>query len=202
MPDAGHVGGVIQNTFVFLTFLRDLNISKVHVIGHHSGAVLAVEIAAKNPDLAVSICLVGPCVLSAKERAAMKEKFFAPFNEPEPSASHLQKTWDYLGRMGVGEDLDLWQREVIDHVRAWKGRTQIYGAVWAQDAEALYQQVRCPILLMCARDDVLWSFFEDVQTLRPGIPAVEIEGGNFELDRDVQGIVRAWSPFLQANEQR
>lgn len=173
---------------------------KCHIIGHHSGAVLAVEFAAIRPDFVASICLVGPAIMSEEERAAMKEMYFKPFNEPQEDGSHLLKTWDYLGRMGVAEDLDLWQREAVDHIRAWRGRNLIYGAVWAQESETLYKQITCPILLMCARDDVLWKYFGHVQSLRPEVESVEIKGGNFELDRDVEGIERSWSAFLKRAE--
>jgi hypothetical protein len=56
-----------------------------------------------------------------------------------PDGSHLLKTWDYLRAMGVGEDLELFQREAIDHIRAWKGRNQIYGAIWDQDKEGYFK---------------------------------------------------------------
>jgi pimeloyl-ACP methyl ester carboxylesterase len=172
------------------------NGSKFHINGHHSGAVLAVEIAAKYPELVASICLIGPTVMSQEERAAMKEIYFKPFNEPTKDGSHLLKTWSYLEHMGVSEDLYLWQREAVDHIRAWKGRTLIYGAVWAQDSESLYKNVTCPILLLCAKDDVLWKYFGHVKALRPEVEFGEIEGGNFEPDRDAAGIQVLWSRFL------
>jgi pimeloyl-ACP methyl ester carboxylesterase len=185
---------------LFHSLFTTLSLTTAHIIGHHSGACLAVELAASYPDFVKSICLVGPTVMSAEERAAMKEVYFKPFNEPVEDGSHLMKTWEYLGNMGIGGDIGLWQREVVDHVRAWRGRNLIYGAVWAQDAERFYMDVRCGILLMCARDDVLWKFFEGVKGMRPEVRAVEVEGGNFELDRDVEGIERGWSEFLEEVE--
>lgn len=173
---------------------------KCHLMGHHSGAVLAVELAARHPEMVQSICLVGPTVMSAEERAAMKTVYFAPFNEPVRDGSHLLKTWQYLEHMGVGEDLNLWQREAVDHIRAWRGRTLIYGAVWAQDSERLYTEAQCPVLLMCARDDALWKYFGHVRALKPDIEAVEIEGANFEPDRDVEGIEKAWTGFLDKSK--
>ncbi|KAF2029465.1 alpha/beta-hydrolase [Setomelanomma holmii] len=127
-----------------------------HIIGHHSGAALAPQLAVMFPSIVRIICLVGPIVVREAERIAMTEKFMAPFNTPEPSGEHLSKTWDYLGRMGVTshgacsapptsctpDDLELWQRELLDHVRAWNGRLQIYGTVWACDSEALFKQVQ------------------------------------------------------------
>ncbi|KAH8686107.1 Alpha/Beta hydrolase protein [Tricladium varicosporioides] len=188
---------------VFMSAFKEIGILEgemkgVHLVGHHSGAVLAVELAATYPSKISSICLIGPTVMNAEERAAMKEIYFKPFNEPVPDGSHLQKTWDYLGNMGIGGDLELWQREAIDHVRAWKGRNLIYGAVWAQDAETLYKRVQCKILLMCARDDVLWKFFGFVKGLREeGVSNVEIKGGNFEPDRDWEGVSESWTEFLE-----
>jgi pimeloyl-ACP methyl ester carboxylesterase len=189
---------------IFMQAFHSLNLfaPKVHIIGHHSGAVLATEIAATYPDLVSSICLVGPAVMTATERAVMKGKYFSPFNEPVKDGSHLLKTWEYLGNMGVGDELGLWQREVLDHVRAWKGRNLIYGAVWELDAERVYAGVRCPVMLMCARDDVLWTYFQYVKGLKSGVKAVEIGGANFGLDRDVQGIEKSWTEFLEETEKK
>ncbi|KAE9967371.1 hypothetical protein EG328_008264 [Venturia inaequalis] len=53
---------------------------------------------------------------------------------------------------------------------------------------------------MCARDDVLWKYFNHVQSLRPEVESAEIKGGNFELDRDVEAIEKSWSGFLERAE--
>jgi pimeloyl-ACP methyl ester carboxylesterase len=192
---------VFMQAFSQIGLLDSKKKTKFHIIGHHSGAVLAIELATMFPELVASICLVGPAVMTTEERAAMKEIYFKPFNEPVRDGSHLLKTWEYLGKMGVGEDLSLWQREAVDHIRAWKGRNLIYGAVWAQESEELYMKVECPIMLMCAKDDVLWKYFGSIRALRPEAEAVEVEGGNFEPDRDVNGIAGAWTKFLDNIEQ-
>jgi pimeloyl-ACP methyl ester carboxylesterase len=186
----------------------------VHILGHHSGAALAPQLAVMFPDIVRSICLIGPTVVGETERVAMREKFMVPFNTPEPSGEHLIKTWEYLGRMGVtssgacsspptscsAQDLDLWQRELLDHVRAWKGRLQIYGAVWACDSKALFKRVRCPVLALCAKDDVLFEHLNNVRNVREGDSSVEIGivgGANFSVDRDVKGVSKFWEQFLK-----
>lgn len=191
----------------------DKNIG-VHVLGHHSGAALAPQLAVMFPDIVRTLCLVGPTVVNDTERIAMRDKFLVPFNTPEPTGSHLMKTWEYLGRMGVtsagactspptscnDQDLDLWQRELLDHVRAWKGRLQIYGAVWACDSEKLFKQVKCPVLALCAKDDVLYEHLDNVKKVREGDKSVvvgTVAGANFSIDRDVAGILGHWTPFLE-----
>lgn len=79
------------------------------------------------------------------------------------------------------------------------GRSMAYGAVWQQDWTALYQQVRCPMLLLCAEDDVLFPFFARAQEIRPDAKAVILKGANFEPDLDSEGTARAIQEFLAVN---
>lgn len=182
---------------VLLQALECLDVSrqKFHIIGHHSGASLATQIAATHPDLVASICQIGATTIGFAERQKMRERFLVPFNKPVENGSHLQKTWDYLGQMGVKDCIELRQREVIDHVRAWRGRMLIYGAVWNQDAETLFAKVQCPTLVLCARDDVLWEHMANVKVVKPEADTGVVAGANFSPDLDVPGIVREWDAF-------
>lgn len=55
---------------VFMEVFPKLNLAgrgeygKCHIIGHHSGAVLAVELAATRPDFVSRICIDGPAIMS------------------------------------------------------------------------------------------------------------------------------------------
>lgn len=177
----------------------DVSRQKFHIIGHHSGSSLATQIAATNPHLVMSMCQIGATTIGAAERAKMRERFLIPFNKPVEDGSHLQKTWDYLGQMGVKDDIELRQREVIDHVRAWRGRMLIYSAVWNQDAETLFAKVQCPALVLCARDDVLWEHMANVKVVKPEADTGIVGGANFSPDLDVQGIIREWDAFQARN---
>lgn len=88
-----------------------------------------------------------------------------PFNTPVADGSHLLKTWEYL--KGTGDDLSYKQQEVLDHVRAWKGRMQIYSCVFVQDVWGLFERVDggIPVLALCARDDILWEYFRYVREI-------------------------------------
>ncbi|KAJ5901915.1 hypothetical protein N7495_002443 [Penicillium taxi] len=182
--------------YLFMEVFQLLGIESAHVIGHHTGASLAIEIAAMYPDFIKSVAMVGPSIMDSTMREEMKKVFFAPFNEPKPDGSHLLKTWLYLEKMGVGDDLDIHQREAVDHIRAWKGRTQIYGALWKQNQDVYYKVVKCPILAMCAKDDVLFEHFENAKRLRPDVQTAVISGANFSLDRDLSGIESVWTEFI------
>jgi hypothetical protein len=80
------------------------------------------------------------------------------FNKLVQDGSHLIKTWDYLGKSSLGGDLAYKQLELIDHIRAWHVKAQIYTCSFKQGMWGLFEKVKCPILVLCARDDVLWPY--------------------------------------------
>jgi pimeloyl-ACP methyl ester carboxylesterase len=121
---------------------------------HHSGASLATEIAASYPPSILTLCLIGTVIMTRAEQIEMNSTANVAFNEPVQDGSHLIKTWDYLGKSGLGGDLAYKQLELIDHIRAWHGKTQIYTCVFKQDMWGLFEKVKCPILVLCARADV------------------------------------------------
>jgi pimeloyl-ACP methyl ester carboxylesterase len=182
---------------LYLSAFAALGLTRYHIVGHHTGASLATEMAALRPEAVKSLCLGGTSVMSAEERATMKARFFAPFNQPVPDGSHLLRTWEYVAELGVGEDLESHQQNTIDHIRAWRGRNQIYGAIWDQDVGSYMKEVSCPVVAMCAKDDVLWPYFDNIARVRPDVPMIEIKGGNFQPERDPEGIVKEWTPLFE-----
>ncbi len=204
-PEAGYILAETGTSFyisLYESLFRSLDVfghdkKPVHIIGHHSGSALAMEMAAVYPDRVASVTLVGPTVMSAATRAAMQQKTSAAFNKPVPDGSHLQATWDYLRGTGVGDDLGVVQREALDHIRAWQGRLQIYGAIWSQDMEKYARATTCPVLLVCPRDDDLFAHFANAQAAMPRAQLLILDtGGHFALDRCAEAIVSKWSTFV------
>ncbi|KAK4502091.1 hypothetical protein PRZ48_007902 [Zasmidium cellare] len=163
-----------------------------HIIGHHSGAVIGTDFAARYPGVVESLTLVGPAVLTPEERKKMAQKTMEPFNTPVDDGSHLKRTWDYLIEIGIpANNRDLLHREVLDHARAWRGRMQIY---------ACRIEVECKMLAMCALDDVLWPMFKNVESVGRGIRCEEINGANFEPDLAPDEIVKHFLALIGATD--
>jgi hypothetical protein len=57
------------------------------------------------------------------------------------------------------DDLDIKNHEVIDTLRAWKGRDQCYACTFKQDKLSYYKAITVPILAVCSKEDVLWPCF-------------------------------------------
>jgi pimeloyl-ACP methyl ester carboxylesterase len=189
--------GMPQYADWLLEAIDAIGLSRFHVFGHHTGACIAVELAARHAARVASLAMVGPLPLTAEERHEFSLHFGAPI-APTADGAYLMQTWEYLRTLGADADLALHHRELLDTVRAWWGRAQAYRAVWAQDWTALYQQTRCPVLLMCAPDDVLHPFFERAQALRPDARTWPLTGANFEPDLDAAGTAEAIRQFLAA----
>ncbi|HYC02171.1 MAG TPA: alpha/beta fold hydrolase [Azospirillaceae bacterium] len=182
-----------------LAAIDGIGLKRFHICGHHTGACIGVDIAAKNPDRVASLAMIGPVPLTQEERDAFRQHYQKPMS-PTADGSYLLQTWEYLRGLGAHSDLTLHHREVVDTLRAWMGRFQVYTAVWDQDFIGLMKQVRCPMHLMCAPDDVLMPFLDRARELRPDATSKVLKGANFEPDQDPEGTTAEIVAFLARAE--
>ena len=196
VPDIGYYAQVMTEA------LDALGVRQFHLCGHHTGSCIAVEMGAELSARVLSLAMFGPVQLTQEERDSFRSHFSTPF-APTADGSYLQQTWDYLAGLGADKALDLHHREVVDTLRAWHGRVQAYSAVWEQDFPALLDRVECPLLFLCARDDVLWPYFERAAQACPDALLQVVQGANFEPDLDAASSARAYEAFLaQASVRR
>lgn len=159
-----------------------LGLRRVHLVGHHTGAGIALQLAVDSPARTVSLALIGPSCLEPEERAAFAAKLGRPFR-PVRSGAHLPLNWEYLRVGGADRDIALLHRELVDQLRAAATRPHAYAAALAQDGAALIAALTVPTLAMAARDDLLFPSLARVAALRPDIACVTLEtGANFEPD--------------------
>ena len=172
-----------------------LGISRFHVMSHHTGACIAVEMAKKYPERVISIAMIGPVPLTNEEKAEFKKHYSSPFS-PTADGDYLLTTWDYLRGLGAHGDLALHHRELLDTARAYMGRFYAYSNVWRQDFNTPFMGVKVPMLLMAAQDDVLYPFLGRAREMRPDADWAELGGANFEPDLDPDGLTAAYRGFL------
>ena len=178
--------------------LADLGIAKCRLVGHHTGACIALEMVNAEPGFADRLALIGPVPLTAEERLEFSKHFGTPFT-PVVSGSYLLENWEYLRNLGAHADPMLIHREMADQLRAWWGRVQSYNAVWDQDFLGMYKSLDMPLLIGAAEDDVLHPFLERARELQPGARVVELGGANFEPDLDAETLAEALEQFLYTN---
>ena len=175
--------------------VRAAGIDSCHVVGHHTGSCIGVEMVARHPELARSLTMVGPVPLTDAERLEFAKHFGIPFT-PVISGSYLLDNWEYLRNLGAHADPLLIHREMADQLRAWWGRVQSYKAVWGQDFPHYYKQVACPMMIGAAADDVLHAYLDRAAAMRPDARVLPLSGANFEPDLDADGFAAGLAAFL------
>jgi pimeloyl-ACP methyl ester carboxylesterase len=76
-----------------LDALDALGIARAHVVGHHTGGVIAVELAARAPDRVASLVLSSTPYTDAEFRRARAERPPIDAVAPSGDGSHLAALW-------------------------------------------------------------------------------------------------------------
>ncbi|RDW85988.1 hypothetical protein BP5796_04313 [Coleophoma crateriformis] len=179
---------------VFQLLVKHVGLTKFHVLGHHSGASIATEMAAVYPDEVLSLCVIGPALLTEEEQVGERIKNIVAYNEPVMDGSHLQKCWDVLATSGTWE-VEKLHEQTLDAARAWQGRLQIYTCVFHQPMIEVLSQVKCPVLGLCGLQDVLYPQFGRVKEIQPTATCVVVKGEDFEPLKDAEGCSKAMLEF-------
>ncbi|KAE9365503.1 hypothetical protein N431DRAFT_447154 [Stipitochalara longipes BDJ] len=116
--------GIKYYVDVFMTLIKQLGIPKFHVLGHHSGARIAVELAVLHLDQVLTLSVVGLAAMTPQEQKKFADTEIVMFNKPVADGSHFLKVWDYLDVIGL--DVVNKHYQTLDNARAYEGRIQIY----------------------------------------------------------------------------
>lgn len=179
--------------------LDRLKVNRFHLFGHHTGGNLAVEIASAHPRKVQSVMILGPVPMTAEERAAFRAAYDKPI-APRADGSHLVENWRYCQTYNPNCDLETVHEEVVNMVRAWKGRPQAYRAVSYHDVMKGLRDLNCPLLFMTTPEDFFYPRFADVCALRPDAKVAMVGGENLPPQADCGGVAKAIAKFVRAIE--
>ena len=129
--------------------LNALIIDKAVIVGHHTGAVIATELAAAFPDRVDRVVLSGPVYANEEGRAELL-KWFKQWRVVA-DGSHLTQKWHSFFKWTP--DPALVQRLVLDLWRAGETSEQGHFAVALYRMEDRIGLVKCPALLIYNKHD-------------------------------------------------
>lgn len=145
-------------TAATLAVMDGLGIDRAHVSGHHTGATIAVDIAADHPERAISIAPCGLLMLTDEERAGRLDgSAFSPAagNPPQQDGSHLQAVLKKYPPKDP-EDLEFLNAWTIDGLVSEVNQAALAQSVYRYDERAALARITLPALF--------------VQSLGPGEP--------------------------------
>jgi len=181
-----------------VSFLDSLGIKKVSVVGHHTGAKVAAELAINRPER------VNKLVLSAIgywEAAANIKKNepdnFTSHVEIKPDGSHFMEWWR---RAGMWNDpLDIIEASVLEYIKAGPRGEEIHWTARAYDTKGRLPLIKCPTLVLSGAAGLFHSAADNVRKLVPGSKLVVIANGPPRMERTMpQEFAAAILNFLES----
>jgi pimeloyl-ACP methyl ester carboxylesterase len=197
--DGGVPASIEQWARVAVELLDALRIARVHVVGHHTGGVIAVELASAFAARVHGLVLSSTPYTDAAFRRARAER--PPIDEVAMSSdgSHLAALWQKrLGFYPAGRP-ELLEAFVLDALKVSGRMEEGHRAVAAYRMEERIAKVRQPTLILRATGDPFAA--PHAQELKMHIPQariVDIEGGMVPLpDQMPEAFADAVLSFLE-----
>lgn len=136
-------------------FLDEVGVDRYYLFGHHTGASIAVQIAAVHPRHIEAVALSGPTLLSDELRARLPE--MASAIPARADGAHLQGMWQRIHSKDESAPMDIIERETINGIQLGDRYAAAYDAVVEQDFAAALRALTCPVLVFAGTGDPLYG---------------------------------------------
>ena len=174
----------------FAAVLDGLGLERAHFLGHHTGAGILCNFAARYPQRVDKLILNGPPLFSATELEQFRDFELGP-HPVHADGSHLKDRWDQRVQFTPGwSDATAMHRRLVDQL--WAGDTWWYGhrAAFEYQMEPDLLALTGPALILTNTGDDLYGCAQKAHALRPDFAYAELEGGTHDI---VDEQPEAWS---------
>lgn len=145
-----------------------LDLGRVTLVGHHTGAVIALEVAAAHPGRIESLVLSGMPFVDADRRRSVADRTPIDHVVPQADGSHLQQLWNNRAPYYPSERPDLLDRLVHDATGVLDCVEEGHLAVNRYHMERRISLVTAPTLVLCGERDEF--SLPDQPEITAGIP--------------------------------
>jgi pimeloyl-ACP methyl ester carboxylesterase len=167
-----------------IAVLDHLRLRQVDVLGHHTGALLATEVALQFPKRVYRLILNGPFPITPEERAELlkglqvREVDFVY----EPDGSHLAKSFQNRFAMyGPGGDPKLTTRMTVEKFQGFGPFWYGHNAAYRYDHASTLPKIKQPTLILLNTGDGIYERALRARKIRPDFDYVEIAGGATDI---------------------
>lgn len=167
---------------VAMSLADALGIGRLSVVGHHTGAVVATEIAAAYPERIEAAVLSASALVDAEFRARHAKPSRVDNVERRPDGSHLTELWRIRQPWYPEGDIDLLERFVVDAVKAGPRAVEGHAVVARYVMESRLPLIRCPVLVIApTADPHAYPAARPLAECISGSRYLEVEGGMVPL---------------------
>ncbi|MCS7002457.1 MAG: alpha/beta hydrolase [Dehalococcoidia bacterium] len=134
-----------------LIALTNLGVERFHLLGHHTGASIAAEMAVTAPER-IERLILHSCPVGTDEYRAQKLAEAVPVPIAR-DGSHVE--WVRNRVLGYGESLDPEELNalIVEYLQALPRSYEAHIAVWTQRVEDLAPRLAMPVLLLTGERD-------------------------------------------------
>jgi pimeloyl-ACP methyl ester carboxylesterase len=164
--------------------LDHLGLKRVHLLGHHTGCLIATEVALQFPDRVIDLVMNGAFPMTPEERA----KFLAGNKKGEQEfvyetdGSHLMKSFQGRWRMyGEGADSKLTTRVIVEKFMGFGPFWYGHHAAFVYDHNASIPKVKHRTLILTNTGDQIYANAQVARTMRPDFEYTELQGGGVDI---------------------
>jgi pimeloyl-ACP methyl ester carboxylesterase len=182
--------------------LDALGIAKTDVLGHHTGGMIATEVALQFPDRVRKLIINGPL----PEEEEKRKKRLEGVEEREKNfvyrdnGSHLAES--FLGRWrmyGEGADPKLTTRVIVEKFAGYGPFWYGHHAAFVYDHAAALKKIKQPTLILTNTGDQIYENAKVAKQIRPDFAFVELQGGGVDIvDQQPEAWADAVANFLKA----
>lgn len=179
---------------VVVALLDHLELATAHLVGHHTGAVVAIETAAAQPHRVGKLVLSGAVYLDEETRQELGA-FFAQWRV-RADGSHLTEKWQRFASWT--DDPALVQRALVDLLRAGERSEDGHFAIARYHMEDRLPLVGAPALLLFGRRDP-FGYTEKSRILEETLPESRtafLDGGVFLPSEEPEAFANLVSDYL------
>ena len=168
-----------------VSFLNGLGIEKTSIVGNHSGASVAVEVASACPERVDKLILSGCPVYKLEVRQARAhgdDPKYLPMRITE-DGSYLIKVWE-TEKGKSRSSLQVWHKMLVSHLMAGKRDQDLHHAVFQYDIEQRLPLIKSPTLIVSGDRGVFYDMLDFTQSMIPRSKTKVIKGGYLRLTLD------------------
>ena len=175
---------ISEYAMVFRQLLDHLGIDKAIVVGHHTGASMACQLAYEYPERVSRLVMHGLPWYTAEER---QERLARPHMDfgAKSDGSHLVALWELIGKMSRGvSTLESSHMAAFHTLWAEDKHWYAHYAAFSYDITEALEALKVPTLIVSNTGDILHFVAERIAALRPDFDYAELEGGTSFIIRD------------------
>ncbi|WP_194916643.1 alpha/beta fold hydrolase [Catenulispora rubra] len=157
-----------------IRLLDALGIDRAALVGHHTGGIIAVEVAAAHPERVTGVVLSCTPLVDEQGRRNRPEVDGAPV---AADGSHLTELWGARRPYYPAGRPDLLEDYIADALRCGPRRAEGHRAVARFEMERRIPLLRCPVLLLGAPGDIAYQDLPRWSAALPEARTTVIDGG-------------------------